>query len=282
MNKSLTVILSVIIIALGGCSIQINTTSSATVETDSSVVSIESSQESGSSESSEDTSATASESSAEISTSSESLSYESQIWRFLSNPSKWRKNTPSKYASSKNEVMFTDLDGDDYVEMFVARLDDSGIVTTFELYEYAPASPDGYESVIDYTDDVDCADIITDRLDVYYNDTSVLYAANDISRGTGLVEYRNKYFMTYSHNHIQFELLAYARTTTDEGGEFTDYFDSQNMPIPEQDFSRSFDISASSRGDLKRTSVNLSWFPAEDIETADAFQLAQSVAVRPQ
>ena len=282
MNKTVTAILSVIIIALGGCSIQMTGTSDTVPSSESQNSSVDTSVSSESDESSEDTTVSSSDTSEDTTaTSEEEMNYDAQIRYFLDRPSVWRSKIPPQHVSDNNEVMFTDLDGDGYVEMFVARLGRNEIDTTFELYEYDLDSPDGYRFLIDYTEDVDTADIIADRMDAYYNDSVVFYSARDTARGYGLVEYNNKYFMIFEHDHIRFELLASARTTTDEGGEFTDYFDGQELPMPESEFNTIFDTSASSRGNLTKTSVNLSWFPAEDIESADAGQLAQTVAVRP-
>jgi len=282
MNKTLAAFLSVIIIALSGCTIQIGPSSDTAYSSDSSATTADTSQSSVSETSSEDTSVPSSDTSESTpDTSADEITFESQISCFLKNPSLWRSKIPAQHTSANNEIAFTDLDGDGYVEMFVARIGTNGIDTTFELYEYDPKSADRYRFLIDYTDDVDTADIIVDRMDVYYNDSVVLYAAKDISRGYGLVEYNNKYFMLFDHDHIRFELLATARTTTDEGGEFTDYFDSQNLPVSQAEYDAAFDTSAASRGSLTKSTVSLSWFPAEDIESADASQLSQTVAVMP-
>ena len=282
MNKTVAAILSVIIIAFGGCSVQTQEPSGTVLSSESTESSVDSSATSESAVTSDDTSAVTSGTSEDTTeTTEEEMNYESQIRCFLDRSSVWRSKIPPQYVSGNNEVLFTDLDGDGCVEMFVARIAGNGIDTTFEMYEYDPASSDGYRFVIDYTEDVDTADIIKDRMDAYYNDSAVLYTAHDITRGYGLVEYNNKYFMIFEHDYIRFELLASAKTTTDEGGEFTDYYDAQNLPMPEPEFNTIFDTAASSRGNLSKTTVSLHWFPAEDIESADAGQLAQTVAVRP-
>ena len=281
MNKSLCVILSLALASLSGCSMLPGSTEPASSDTSvSSDTSAETTEEPSSSVSSEDTTE-ASSSVSESETSAGSLIYEDQIRTFLTSSDKWRGLIPADCKYLDNEVAFTDLDGDGFVEMFVARLYDNSVDTTFELYEYNPDDPDGYEFIMDYTSDVNPPDIITNSIDAYYDGNTVLYTATDCTRGYGLVEYINKYFMTYDHDYLQFEFLGVAKTTTDEGGEFTEYTDAHNATLSEDEFRDLYDTQAGMRGNYTKTKLQLSWFPEEDIETASPAQLAEIVTVRP-
>ena len=268
MKKSLAGTLSIMLaIAVAGCSVTVDPSSQS--ESSSSA-----SETSGSSET-EDSSVPSSESSE---TSAKSApTYEDQVKMILENSDIWISCMPETEATSY--ITFTDLDRDGYVELIVARCEDEEQNTSFEFYEYYEIDgSEGVKLVDRLTSENNCPDIINGSMFVYYSNNDQYYAVNDVIRQSEFRQYDSKYILTYKDDIINLQLLGTSIRTIDEGGDFTEYFDSDNAEMTKTEFNNIYDTFAASIHGLTRSKIDLQWFEATNISTADYDMISKTVA----
>ena len=288
MNKSVIFIITGLLIpCIAGCSITPSSPDTVPSGTDtgiSSSVSISSEETSGS-DPAEATVSSGSEASSSDTSSYSVPSYdpdyrpplEEQIRSIIDESYTWETYMPDDAAGSM--ITFTDLDLDGFVELLVARTEGDVLTTTFEFYEYDPASPQRYSFIVSYDSSMaNTPDIMTDHLDAYYDDDRIYYGAMDTASSGTAGRIQIKYLMSFHKDFLMFEPIAQGMFHVDEGGDLGNYFDIKDEQLSKSEYDRITDTTACGQMGLTKTTVSLNWFRAADITTRDSAQLAGTVA----